>query len=200
MTKSRIVSTREVGEIQIRAAHGNGTNHQDLPSPFEVSRQGPQGQGYTDNQRALIGIQDLAGAGQPDKDAILTSEPSGTRDQTNSFYGVLPSWTSILLSRDPVCTLSPFYNFEKNTVRLDDFPSDGVGEGVIWSVSEFEESVWFPGLPKSFFESLLATERSDCFWNRSWLYVSRVLDGVDPDRWDLNLRCGRGGYGSGCRR
>jgi hypothetical protein len=48
---------------------------------------------------------------------------------------------------------------------LNNFSGDGMREGVAWSVSELEESIRFARLPKSFFESLLATERSDRFWN-----------------------------------
>jgi hypothetical protein len=60
---------------------------------------------------------------------------------------------------------SPFYNFEKDAVRLDHFSSDGMREGVVGSVSELEKGVRFARLPKGSFEGLLATKRSDCFWN-----------------------------------
>lgn len=127
----------------------------------------------------------------------LTTEASSTRDKADRLDGVLPDRTSILLiGRGPCHTLSfPFRNFEKDTVRLNHFPSNRVREWVIRSVSELEESVWFARLSESLFESLLTTQSSDCFWNRGRLYVSGVLDGIDPDWWYLNLRRGRGGCG-----
>ena len=59
----------------------------------------------------------------------------------------------------------PFYDFEEDAVRLNHFSSNGMCEGVIWSVSELEESVRFARLSKGPFESLLATERPDCLRN-----------------------------------
>ena len=48
---------------------------------------------------------------------------------------------------------------------MNDFSGDWMREGVIRSVSEFEESVRFVSLSKGSFESLLAAERFKCFRN-----------------------------------
>ena len=97
----------------------------------------------------------------------LTSEASSTRDQAHRFDGVFPNGTSVLsIGRGTFYAFpSPFYNLEKDAIRLNHFSGDGMREGVIWPVPELEESIRFAGLSKGPFECLLATERSDCFRN-----------------------------------
>lgn len=149
----------------MQAPRNVGTDHRDLPLPFEVSRRGLQGQGCTDNQQVLNTAPRYSATEEPNLASRLTSKASGARDQADRSDGVFPDRTSITrIGGISFYSLSfPFYNFEKDAIRLNHFSGDGMRKGVVRSVSQLEESVRFAGLSKGAFESLLAAQRSDCF-------------------------------------